>query len=101
MKTIFLFLFSTVLFISCKNNTVNTKKDDITKDAKDNQVSTQNGWSENDKNTFLERCKKMDCGDKQSKCMLEQVEKKYPNAKDANNLSDMEMKDYKIDCDRD
>src|ERR1700712_1295115 len=56
MKTIFLFLLSTTLFMSCNNSNPDTKKNEVTKDEKNITTETKKGWSDDDKKRFTDDC---------------------------------------------
>ena len=73
MKKIFLFLLGTGLFISCNNNSSDTKKDEVTKDAKDNNTVSKKGWSADEKKQFMDECVKNNKMDDGSESKVNQI----------------------------
>lgn len=116
MKAIFLFLLAAGLFISCNNSTPEPKKDDVTKETKDNNntipennntpnnnnTPSKNGWSEDDKKDFLSTCtNEMQQGNEVQSycsCLLNKAVAAFSSYEELKNSEDPESKLNINDC---
>lgn len=109
MKKIFVYGAFLLALNACKSDGT-PKKDDPTPTPKENPVptptpSTSGGWSSADRTAFIRECTDAatdDMGASQASsyctCMEEKLEKMYPTANDANNMTEEDMKALAPDC---
>lgn len=106
MKKIFVLLLAVSLFVACNNDKKNpfgkidfkekngTGDDKDNKDDKndDNGFKTASNWTSKQRSTFLSQCVESAGGNPQAKsicsCVLEKMEKRFPDPNDAENASE-------------
>jgi hypothetical protein len=110
MKKLFIFFLATTLFAACNNNNPFGKKDQAAdKTDKEEKGDAEkktgglfggaknndnNNWTNKQRNDWMNKCLDEFTGNSQAKkicsCVLDKVEQKYPDAKDAEEIPDAE-----------